>query len=600
LLIKIGKSDATRKKDYHPTFRYHTRRISGMKLTHLKRLAPVVLEEIKKIEIENSQPQKSVESAQSSEDQIIYRFAEEAQKACQRWNEESKPTFPKDVLPAIEFFLIVIAVLIRKHVISEISFNRQKTLLDLCDRLLECRENPVDVACIHARLAYYKAFTYLIQKENEVDIICTYLQECATFSYDSPTEQCLQIDMLDTLCLACVTWMSGAEREFKMQDKISILTSQIVYKLMDVYDGIPFSFTASSWDPARVYAHLVARAVGSALRHFLEIHHNRRKESVSRHRVENLMTRLQTFISKHSHLTPPENEYRLAFNMITELLKTLNTEDNWLEELMLNIAETFALQIKSGSHALDYQTEMTTMRKPVMEKPSDQKMTLLSSVKRTDSLQAKNVKLQQQLREIEQASKQQQRDLQEKNKLLQQRLKKGVKEKSDFERQLKSKESEILSLIDKNTQLKTQLTEVKDQETTLQQKQNQISAELQQIIAEQEQQTVEHKQQESKWTQRLREQQMALHSVSAEKRRLETAVTSSQSTVQQLKKKLNQTNTQLTETQEDIERQASYKALDQAETYKTVQALQGEIDRLRRLLSLQTPSMRGDNRFTFS
>jgi hypothetical protein len=85
---------------------------------------------------------------------------------------------------------------------------------------------------------------------------------------------------------------------------------------------------------------------------------------------------------------------------------------------------------------------------------------------------------------------------------------------------------------------------------------------------------------------------MALHSVSAEKRRLETEVTSSQSTVQRLKEKLNQTNVQLTETQEHIARQTSDKARDQAETYQTVQALQGEIDRLRRLL--------GGNRFTFS
>jgi DNA repair exonuclease SbcCD ATPase subunit len=249
---------------------------------------------------------------------------------------------------------------------------------------------------------------------------------------------------------------------------------------------------------------------------------------------------------------------------------------------------------------LGYETATTAIPKPVMEKSSDQKIQPLLSVKRTDPLQVENAKLQQQLREIEQASKKQQSDLQEKNKLLQQRLKKGVKEKSDFERELKSKESEIQSLIHQNTQLKSQLTEVKDQETTLQQKQHQISAELKQIIAAQEQQTVVHKQQESQWTQRLHEQQMAFHSVSAEKRRLETEVTSSQSTVQRLEEKLNQTNSQLTETQEDIERQASYKALDQAETYKTVQALQEEIARLRKLLFLQSSSVRGDNRFTFS
>jgi hypothetical protein len=571
-----------------------------MKLTHLKRLAPIVLEEIKKIEIEKSQPQKSIESAQSSEDQIIHRFAEEARKACQRWTNESKLTFPKDVLPVIEFFLIDIAVLIREQVISEISFNRQKTLLDLCDRLLACRKNPVDFACIHARLAYYKAFTYLIQKENEVDIICTHLQESTTFSYDSPTEQCRQIDMLDTLCVACVTWMSGSERELKAQDKISILASQIVHKMMDIYDGIPFPFTAPGWDPACVYANLVAQAVGSALRHCFEIHHDPRKGLGYRQRVVNLMTRLQAFISQHPHLAPPKKESRLALDMITDFLKALDSADNGMRESLIKIAENFVLQIRIGSHASAYREAITAMRKLVMEKSSDQKMKPLSSVKQTDSLQEENTKLQQQLREIEQAAKKQQKDLQEKNKLLQQRLKKGVKEKSDFERELKSKESDIQSLIDQNTQLKTQLTEVKDQETTLQQKKNQMSAELQQIIAAQERQTIEYKQQESKWTQRLREQQMALHSVSAEKRRLETEVTSSQSTVQQLKEKLNQTNTQLTETQEHIERQASDKARDQAETYQTVQTLQGEIDRLRQLLSLQTSSTRGDNRFTFS
>jgi hypothetical protein len=571
-----------------------------MKLARLKSLAPAVLEEIKKIEIENSQLQKSVESAQSLGNHNICRLTEEAWKVCQRWNDESKPTFPKDVLPVIEFFLVFIAELSLGEVISETCFKRQKTLLDLTDRILTCRKNSVDFAYIQSSLTCYKALMYLTQKENEVDTICSYLQECTTFSHDIPAEQCLQINMLDILCVACVTWMDGSERELKAQDKISMLASQIVHKMMDIYDEIPFSFTASGWNPACVYANLVIRAVESALRHFLEIDHDPRKERVYRRQVENLMSRLQAFVRKHSHLAPPEEEYRLALNRIADFLTALSPADSGLRESMIKIAENFALQMTSESQALAYRAAITVMGKPVVEKSSEQKMKPLSSVTRTDSLQEENTKLKLQLREIEQAAKKQQKDLQEKNKLLQQRLTKGVKEKSDCERTLKSKESGIQSLIHQNTQLKTQLTEVKDQETTLQQQQNQISAELQQITAAQEQQTVEYKQQESKWTQRLREQQMALHSVSAEKRRLETEVTSGQSTVRQLKEKLSQTKTQLTEIREQIERQASDKARDQAETYQTVQSLQKEIDRLRQLLSLQTPSIRGNNRFTFS
>ncbi|MBS0349777.1 MAG: hypothetical protein JSR33_01080 [Proteobacteria bacterium] len=571
-----------------------------MKSTHLKSLAPVVLEEIKKIEIKKFQSPTPVESTQSLKNHTLCQFLDEACKACQRWSDESKLTFPKDILPVIDLFLIAVAELTKERLVSSTCFHQQKTLLDLVDRILTCCKNPVGIGYIQTQLTYYKILTHLFQKEKEVDTICTYIQESLTFSCESPAEQCLQIDMLDTLCVVSVAWMNDLKRELKVQDKISILASRIVFKMMDIYDGISFSLIADNWDPARIYTSLVARAVGSILRHFLEVYRDPRKDSVYRHRVESLVTRLQSFINQHAHLAPPEKEYRSAFNMITKCLKVSDSVDSWLREPMMKIAETFALQIKDESQVLAYQMIITAMRKPVMEKSSDQKIKPLSSVKPIESLPEENAKLQQQLRDIEQASIKQQRDLQAKNKLLQQRLAKGAKEKLDFQRTLTSKDSEIQDLTQKNTQLKTQLTELKDQETVLQQKQNQMSAELQQIIAAQQQQTIEYKQQASKWTQRLREQQMALHSVLAEKRRLETEVSSSQSIVQQLEEKLNQTKTQLTETQEQIERQAGDKVRDQAETYQTVQTLLGEIDRLHRLLSPQSSSMRGSNRFSFS
>ena len=562
-----------------------------MKLTHLKSLTAAVLEEIKHIETSLLPP--SVASSESLENQNIRQFAKEARQICQRWSDESKLTFPNDVLPVIEFFLTVIAELIKEQAISETCFNRQKSLLDLTDRILMCRQNTVDFPFIQARLTYYKTLMYFTQKDKEVGTICTYLQECMTFSCDQPAEQCMQIHILNTLCVACVTWMNGSERELKAQDKVSLLTSQLVIKMMDIYDEIPFSSTIPGWDPASLYSNLVVRALGSALRHFLEIYRNPPKASDYRRRVETLMTRLQTFMGRHALLTPPEKEYRLVFTMIIDFLKVLGTADSWLRELMIQIAENLARQIGESSDVLAYQAAIAAMRKPVMEKLSDQKMKPLP-------LAEENAKLQQQLREIQHTSKKQQREWQEKNNLLQQRLKKGLEEKSDFDFALQSKDAQIQHLSQHNIQLKTQLKQVKNQEKTLQQQHHQLSAELRQITPMQERQTAQYKQQKLQWTQRLREQQLALHSVSTEKRRLETEVTSSQSTVRQLEEKLKHTHAQLTEAQEQIKRHTQDQAHDRTEAYQQAQALQGEINRLRALLSLQNPSLQGgDCRFQF-
>src|SRR5579871_2702208 len=102
-----------------------TRRISRMKLTRLKRLAPVVLEEIKKIEIKKFQPQTLTGPAQSLENHSLCRFTGQAREACQRWSGESKPTFQQDVSPVIDLFMIALAELIKERVISETYFNWQ-------------------------------------------------------------------------------------------------------------------------------------------------------------------------------------------------------------------------------------------------------------------------------------------------------------------------------------------------------------------------------------------------------------------------------------------------------------------------------------------
>lgn len=606
-----------------------------MKKDRLAALIPRVLEAVEKIEDELEQKggskksrrkkQFAAQQTQNRQNQQIRQFAQEARRACQHWIDESKTILPKDVGPVVEFFLIAIAHVIAQKIISETFFKREKALLDLIDDIVACCDDQADLVYIRLRSKYYRTLMYITQQGNEVATIVSCLKEIVAFDCDQLNHRCKQIHLLNTLCVGCVTWMRGAEREPGVQDTLSAVAHQMMHKMMDVYTSLPSSsLCLPHWDRVSVYSNIVMHAVDLALYHCIEITRDPKKESLYRNRVENLMSRLHTFLDSYRQLIPHEKDCLSTLSRIVDFLKIPGFKNHWLRTPLLKIAENFA-PYSTGSQVLAYRVAIATFRKPTVEnqlRVVDDKSTIMVEIekitstlpdtvdsrekrqapppveekKTTDLLREQNETLQQQLRETEQVTKNQHKALIRKNKRLTQQMKKWEKEKTEFDQSLKTKKAETKVLTNQNAQLKTQLAEIKQQKVELEQARAALAAELSQVTAEREQQKIERQQRESTWGERLRERQTAFHSVSAENRRLRVQITDSQSTVKELDKALKQTAAQLVQ----ITRQASDSACDNTAVSKKIQALQQEIGRLRALLSAQTPASRQGPGFSFS
>ena len=588
-------------------------------------LAPTVLEAINKTEDVLEQKIGSKKSRrkkkfakQQAHNQQIRRFAQEARQACQHWMDESKRIPPQEVLSVVEFFLIAIARVIAQRITSEAVFKQEKVLLDMIDDILSCWGDHPDLAFVRLRSKYYRVISYITQQENNIEMIRSLLKEIVAFRCDKTKDLYGHIYLLDALCIGCITWVSKLDWETGDQDKISELMHQIVHKMMAIYESIPSSVFLPGCDLASVYSNLVARAVGLAVYHFIEIDKTPKKESCYRNWVENLMTRLQALLDRHRQMTPSEEECLPVFTLIVDFLKAFKPTDNWLRDSLLKIASDFAPDAV-GLQVLAYRATIAVFQKSDKESPllvGENKLpeikekstfitldpphpppksspplpTVIVNQTAIDVLTVENEKLQQQLQETQQAAKKQQKNLIRKNKRLTQQRDKWEEEKIKLNELLQAKETEIKDLVSQNMQLKTQrVDEAKRQEAMLIKKQ-----------AEQDRQNAAQRQQEITWGQRLREQQTALHSVSTKNSLLRKQVADSQSVVKELEKELKQTTVQLTDAETQIRHQKIERECDKTAMLKKTQALQSEVERLRALLSIQRPSSGRGPGFSFS
>jgi hypothetical protein len=341
-----------------------------MKTNHLATLVTVALETIKKIETEMEKDSSPTESVQI--------YLQKARQACQAWTLELKSVEAADLLAVVDFFLITVARMIAQQVIHEQIFQAEERLLNLVDDILACGGGHPDLVLEQLRSNYYRALICMTQQKDQVDTILSHLKTVLMFQSDQFSERCRQIQMLDTLSVGCTNWMGQPDWKSEDQDKISEMGTQILYKMMDIYDSVSASYHLPGWDRVFVYGNLVLHSLGFAVRYFVEL--SQAPERAKRYQVsmEYLLVRLQVFVNHHQRLSPPESECRLILELLINFLQALGPEDAWLGKLLAKIGRDFAPDM-TGSQVLVYRATIAAFEKPDKEKTSLQEQIPLAT-----------------------------------------------------------------------------------------------------------------------------------------------------------------------------------------------------------------------------
>jgi hypothetical protein len=345
-----------------------------MKNNHLFTLAAVALETIKKIETEMEKDESPTESVRLS--------LQKARQTCETWTPELKSVPAADLLAVADFFMILIAQIIAQQVVNEQIFQEEERLLNLVNDILACGASHPDLVLVQLRSNYYRALIYMTQQEDQVDTIISHLKTVLMFQSDQLIERCRQIQMLDTLSVGCMSWMGQPDWKIEDQDKISEIGTQIMHKMMDIYDSVPASYHLPGWDRVFVYGNLVLHSLGLALRHFVELGQAPERAKGYRVRMEYLLVRLQGFLNHHQRLSPHELECRLILELLINFLQVLRPEDACLLKSLTKIGRDFAPD-RAGPQILEYRATIAAF-----EKPDEENLELTERVEEKSSIQA--------------------------------------------------------------------------------------------------------------------------------------------------------------------------------------------------------------------
>ncbi|MBS0350815.1 MAG: hypothetical protein JSR33_06475, partial [Proteobacteria bacterium] len=334
-----------------------------MKTNRLYTLTTMALETIKMIETEMKQDKSSTES--------IWLALQKARQTCETWTMELKSVQAADLVTVADFFLLLISHIITQQITNEQIFQEEQRLLNLVDDFLECGGGHPDLVPIKLKSNYYRALVYITQQKNQVNTMIAHLNTILTFQSDQPIERCRQIKMLDNLSIGCATLINQSDLKGKDQDKISEIATQLMHKTMDIYDSVPASEDLPGWDRSLTYGNLMLHSLSLVLRHFIELSLAPEKAKSYQMRMENLLVRLQVFLSRYQRLSPPESDCQLILELLVNFLQSLKLEDVLLRKSLTTIARDFAPDVASPA-VLAYRAAIIAFEQSVEEKLSIQ------------------------------------------------------------------------------------------------------------------------------------------------------------------------------------------------------------------------------------
>jgi hypothetical protein len=342
----------------------------GVKTNHLATLATVALETIKKIETEmkkDSPEFRRQKPMTASPTESFQRSLQKARQICQAWTLELKSVPAANLLAVTDLFLITISHIIVRQVIYQQIFQEEESLLNLVDDILACGDGHPDLVLMQLRSHFYRALI-IMQRENQVNAIIPHLKTVLVFQSDQLFERCRQIQMLDTLGVACTSRINQPDWKAEDQDRICEIGTQIMQKAIDIYDHVPASYHLPGWNRVIVYGNLVLHSLGLARRYFAESSQAPERAKCYRERMEYLLARLQRFLD-HQRLSPHESECRLILELLINFLQALGPKDTWLLKSLTTLARDFALNMASPQ-VLAYRATIAAFAKPDKEKPA--------------------------------------------------------------------------------------------------------------------------------------------------------------------------------------------------------------------------------------